>query len=91
MTKNATFALSNGHWLLLFLIFCVCYLTGLDSLYLPSNGDEMVYSRIARLTAGSGQWLPLVSDLDHMRNTKPPLLFWQAIAVGDWGRLHTAV
>lgn len=85
MTKNATFALSNGHWLLLFLIFCVCYLTGLDSLYLPSNGDEMVYSRIARLTAGSGQWLPLVSDLDHMRNTKPPLLFWQAIAVGDWG------
>ena len=71
--------------MLLFLIFCVCYLSGLDSLYLPSNGDEMVYSRIARLTAGSGQWLPLVSDLDHMRNTKPPLLFWQAIMAGDWG------
>ncbi len=85
MTKNATFAISNGYWLLLFLIFCVCYLSGLDSLYLPSNGDEMVYSRIARLTAGSGQWLPLVSDLDHMRNTKPPLLFWQAIMAGDWG------
>lgn len=65
---------------------CVCYLTGLDSLYLPSNGDEMVYSRIARLTAESGQWLPLVSDLDHMRNTKPPLLFWQAIVAGDWGQ-----
>ena len=46
----------------------------------------MVYSRIARLTAQSGHWLPLVSDLDHMRNTKPPLLFWQAMVAGDWGQ-----
>lgn len=85
MNKTTDSGLSVGLWLLLFLIACACYLTGLDSLYLPSNGDEMVYSRIARLTAGSGQWLPLVSDLDQMRNTKPPLLFWQAMVAGDWG------
>ena len=73
-------------WLLLFLMLCVVYLSGLDSLSMASNGDEMVYARIARLTADSGQWLPLVSDLDQMRNTKPPLLFWQALVAGDWGR-----
>lgn len=72
-------------WMLLLLGAVVVYLTGLDNLYLPSNGDEMVYSHIARLTAESGHWLPLVSDLDHMRNTKPPLLFWQAMVAGDWG------
>jgi hypothetical protein len=76
----------NIRFKLLFLIAALCYLTGLGSLYLPSNGDEMVYSRIARLTAQSGHWLPLVSDLDHMRNTKPPLLFWQAMLAGDWGQ-----
>jgi len=72
--------------MLLVLMTIICYVTGLSSLYLPSNGDEMVYSRIARLTAQSGHWLPLVSDLDHMRNTKPPLLFWQAMVAGDWGQ-----
>jgi Dolichyl-phosphate-mannose-protein mannosyltransferase len=76
----------NIRFKLLFLIVALCYLTGLGSLYLPSNGDEMVYSRIARLTAQSGHWLPLVSDLEHMRNTKPPLLFWQAMLAGDWGQ-----
>lgn len=84
--KTSHFSIPNALWLLLFLIISICYLTGLDSLYLPSNGDEMVYSRIARLTAQSGDWLPLVSDLDHMRNTKPPLLFWQAMLAGDWGQ-----
>jgi len=73
-------------WSLLLLMLLLCYVTGLDSLYLPSNGDEMVYSRIARLTAESSQWLPLVSDLNHMRNTKPPVLFWQAMVAGDWAR-----
>ena len=52
------------------------YFFGLGSFFAPTNGDEMVYLHIARLTADSGHWLPLVSDLDHMRNTKPPLLFW---------------
>ena len=60
------------------------YFFGLGSPYAPTNGDEMVYIHIARLTAASGHWLPLVSDLENMRNTKPPLLFWQAMASGDW-------
>jgi 4-amino-4-deoxy-L-arabinose transferase-like glycosyltransferase len=61
------------------------YFSGLGSFYAPTNGDEMVYIHIARLTAESGHWLPLVSDLGQMRNTKPPLLFWQALVAGDWG------
>lgn len=62
------------------------YFFGLDSAYAPTNGDELVYVHIARATAQSGHWLPLASELDHMRNTKPPLLFWQAMVAGDWGR-----
>ncbi|MEY2952612.1 MAG: hypothetical protein RLZZ401_699 [Pseudomonadota bacterium] len=85
LIKKSGIGISDAAWLLLFLIFLVCYGAGLDSLYLPSNGDEMVYSRIARLTGQSGHWLPLVSDLGAMRNTKPPLLFWQAMLAGDWG------
>jgi 4-amino-4-deoxy-L-arabinose transferase-like glycosyltransferase len=61
------------------------YLFMLGSAYAPTNGDEMVYLHIARLTAASGQWLPLVSELENMRNTKPPLLFWQAMVAGQWG------
>jgi 4-amino-4-deoxy-L-arabinose transferase-like glycosyltransferase len=63
----------------------VVYLLGLGSLYAPTNGDEMVYVHIARQTADNGQWLPLVSDLANMRNTKPPLLIWQAMVAGGWG------
>jgi 4-amino-4-deoxy-L-arabinose transferase-like glycosyltransferase len=73
-------------WLLLLAFAVVIYASGLDGQYIPSNGDEMVYAHIARLTAASQHWLPLVSELDHMRNTKPPLLFWQAIVAGDWGQ-----
>jgi 4-amino-4-deoxy-L-arabinose transferase-like glycosyltransferase len=73
-------------WLLLLAFAIGIYAMGLDGQYIPSNGDEMVYTHIARLTAASGHWLPLVSELDHMRNTKPPLLFWQAIVAGDWGQ-----
>jgi 4-amino-4-deoxy-L-arabinose transferase-like glycosyltransferase len=61
------------------------YLFGLGGAYAPTNGDEMVYIHIARMTAESGHWLPLQSEIAGMRNTKPPLLFWQAIAAGDWG------
>ena len=86
MSEIGLYRPSAVRWMLLFLILSACYLTGLESLSMASNGDEMVYARIARLTAGSGQWLPLVSDLDQMRNTKPPLLFWQALVAGDWGR-----
>lgn len=58
---------------------------GLGGQYIPSNGDELVYAHIARLTAATGHWLPLASSLGHTRNTKPPLLFWQAMVAGGWG------
>ncbi len=72
------------------LLLALTYLLNLGSPYAPTNGDEMVYLHIARLTSASGHWLPLVSDLQtpaggQMRNTKPPLLFWQAMAAGQWG------
>jgi 4-amino-4-deoxy-L-arabinose transferase-like glycosyltransferase len=73
-------------WIALLALAVLIYVLGLGGQYNPSNGDELVYTHIARLTAASGHWLPLVSDLDHMRNTKPPLLFWQAMVAGDWGR-----
>ena len=73
-------------WLVLLGALVVLYLAGLGSPYAPTNGDEMVYVHIARATAESGHWLPLQSDIPHMRNTKPPLLFWQAIVAGGWGQ-----
>ncbi|ADE10559.1 ArnT family glycosyltransferase [Sideroxydans lithotrophicus] len=62
------------------------YFYGLDSQQIPKNGDEYPYEHITRLTAASGQLLPLQSELDGMRNTKPPLLFWQGIASTHWGQ-----
>ena len=72
-------------WLALLALAVCVYGFGLGGQYIPSIGDELVYTHIARLTAASNQWLPLVSELDHMRNTKPPLLFWQALVAGDCG------
>ena len=62
------------------------YFYGLDSQHIPKNGDEDPYAHITRLTAASGHLLPLQSELDGMRNTKPPLLFWQGIASTRWGQ-----
>ncbi len=76
-------------WLALLVVAVMIYVLGLGGQYVPTNGDELVYTHIARLTAASGQWLPLVSELDHMRNTKPPLLFWQAMVAGNWGQHWT--
>lgn len=73
-------------WLALLAFAAAVYAFGLGGQYIPTNGDELVYTHIARLTAASRHWLPLVSELDHMRNTKPPLLFWQAMVAGDWGQ-----
>ena len=73
-------------WGMLLVLALAIYALGLGNPYIPTNGDEMVYAHIARLTAASGHWLPLVSELDNMRNTKPPLLFWQALWASDWGR-----
>jgi 4-amino-4-deoxy-L-arabinose transferase-like glycosyltransferase len=75
-------------WLLLCLSLGV-YGFGLGGKNIPSNGDEMVYAHIARLTAESGHWLPLQSELINMRNTKPPVLFWQAMVAGQWGQSWT--
>ncbi len=76
---------SVGAWWALLVMALLVYAFGLGSQYIPTNGDELVYAHIARVTAGTGHWLPLASELDNMRNTKPPLLFWQAMVAGDWG------
>lgn len=73
-------------WYTLVFFALALYLWGLGSPYAPTNGDEMVYIHIARMTAESGHWLPLQSELIGTRNTKPPLLIWQAMAAGDWGQ-----
>ena len=72
-------------WLALVGLCVAVYLLGLGSPYAPTNGDEMVYIHIARMTAESGHWLPLQSELLGTRNTKPPLLIWQAMVAGGWG------
>jgi len=72
-------------WPALLVLIGVLYLFGLGSPYAPTNGDEMVYIHIARMTSESGHWLPLQSELVGTRNTKPPLLIWQAMVAGGWG------
>jgi 4-amino-4-deoxy-L-arabinose transferase-like glycosyltransferase len=62
------------------------YLHDLGSPHIPKNSDEYPYTHITRLTAAGGTFLPLRSDLPGMRNTKPPLLFWQGIVSTGWGR-----
>jgi 4-amino-4-deoxy-L-arabinose transferase-like glycosyltransferase len=76
-------------WIGLAIAVALGYLFGLGGDHIPRNGDELVYANIARLTAESGHWLPLQSAWDFMRNTKPPLLFWQAMAAGGWGEHWT--
>lgn len=76
-------------WIALAVAVALGYLFGLAGDHIPRNGDELVYANIARLTAASGHWLPLQSAWDFMRNTKPPLLFWQAIVAGGWGEHWT--
>ena len=65
------------------------YFFGLDSQHIPKNGDEYPYTNITRVTAESGALLPLQSTMEHMRNTKPPMLFWQGIASTHWGQRWT--
>ncbi len=66
-------------YMLMIALAIFVYLYGLDGQNIPKNGDEFVYAHITKLTAESGHLLPLNSELHHMRNTKPPLLFWQGI------------
>ena len=72
-------------WAAIFLAILL-YVTGLGSVHLATNGDEMVYAQMTRLTAASGKLLPLQSRDETLRNTKPPLLFWQGVFSTDWGR-----
>jgi 4-amino-4-deoxy-L-arabinose transferase-like glycosyltransferase len=70
---------------LLTLVLAVfAYLYGLDSRFAPKNGDEYPYMHIVRMTADAGSWLPLQSQMDGLKNTKPPLIFWQGIASTAW-------
>ena len=70
--------------LLILLLGVFTYLYGLDSRFAPKNGDEYPYMHIVRMTADSGHWLPLQSEMDGIKNTKPPLIFWQGIASTHW-------
>ena len=65
------------------------YFFGLDSQHIPKNGDEYPYTNITRVTAESGALLPLRSTMEDMRNTKPPMLFWQGIASTHRGERWT--
>ena len=62
---------------LLLAVFVYC--AGLGSDHLATNGDELLYAQISKLTAATGQLLPLQSIDEKARNTKPPMLFWQGI------------
>ena len=83
--KEADPKLRFGWYLLACLLAAFTYFYGLDSEHIPKNGDEYPYAHIVRLTAASGDLLPLQSQMDNMRNTKPPLLFWQGIVTTGWG------
>ena len=69
---------------LILLLGVFTYLYGLDSRFAPKNGDEYPYMHIVRMTADAGNWLPLQSEMDGIKNTKPPLIFWQGIASTYW-------
>jgi 4-amino-4-deoxy-L-arabinose transferase-like glycosyltransferase len=70
--------------LLILLLGVFTYLYGLDSRFAPKNGDEYPYMHIVRMTAEAGNWLPLQSEMDGIKNTKPPLIFWQGLATSHW-------
>jgi 4-amino-4-deoxy-L-arabinose transferase-like glycosyltransferase len=70
--------------LLILFLGVFTYLYGLDSRFAPKNGDEYPYMHIVRMTAQTGNWLPLQSEMDGIKNTKPPLIFWQGIASSHW-------
>lgn len=77
----------NGWFAAIFLALAAfVYLGNTDSQHAATNPDEYLYLQIARLTAATGHSLPLQSAQVRHRNTKPPGLFWQAIASTDHGR-----
>jgi 4-amino-4-deoxy-L-arabinose transferase-like glycosyltransferase len=73
------------HAIFILLLGVFTYFYGLDSRFAPKNGDEYPYMHIVRMTADAGAWLPLQSEMDGIKNTKPPLIFWEGIASTHWG------
>jgi len=86
MREHGLSRLRLSWYVLATLLAVFAYFYGLDSQQIPKNGDEYPYEHIVRLTADSGHLLPLQSQLNNMRNTKPPLLFWQGIESTRWGQ-----
>ena len=76
-------------WRLGALLAVFTYFYGLDSDHIPKNGDEFPYAHVTRITARSGHLLPVQAEIESLRNTKPPLLFWQGIASTRWGKNWT--
>jgi len=70
--------------ILILLLGVFTYLYGLDSRFAPKNGDEYPYMHIVRMTADTGNWLPLQSEMEGLKNTKPPLIFWQGLVSTHW-------
>lgn len=83
MGMRGTFTYRSAIFIVLLGVFT--YLYGLDSRFAPKNGDEYPYMHIVRMTADAGAWLPLQSEMDGIKNTKPPLVFWEGIASTGWG------
>ena len=63
---RGTFSYRSALFILLLGVFT--YLYGLDSRFAPKNGDEYPYMHIVRMTADSGHWLPLQSEMDGIKN-----------------------
>lgn len=68
------------------LLACAAYFYGVDSRFAPKNGDEYPYTHIVRMTNASDAWLPLQSEMVGIKNTKPPLLFWQGMLSTEHGK-----
>ncbi|MGA0112377.1 MAG: ArnT family glycosyltransferase [Chthoniobacterales bacterium] len=84
MTKSEP-VLAGWLGLLCLALAAVVYLHNTGSEYAATNPDEYLYLQIARLTAQTGQWLPLQAAKTEHRNTKPPGLFWQGMAATGFG------
>jgi len=83
--KGTSFMMSGWFGALCLALAAFVYLNALGSKHAATNPDELLYLQIARLTADTGQWLPLQASQERHRNTKPPGLFWQGMASTNWG------
>ncbi|CAO5678311.1 MAG: hypothetical protein HEEMFOPI_00330 [Holosporales bacterium] len=82
--KVKDFLFSNLLYVFFLFVSIFVYFCDIDGMYIPHNGDEAVYAHITKITAKTGSLLPLESEMQDMRNTKPPLLFWQGIFSTKW-------